>query len=79
VAWLGSAHLELQLRQTRIKPAGGGQRGVGPFLNDAAIVDDQNAVAELHGSKPMRDHDTGAVEHQSLERLLHQSFTLGIE
>ncbi len=38
-------HLELQLRQPRIEPAGAGERGVRALLDDAAVVDHQDAVA----------------------------------
>ena len=71
--------LELQLRQPRIEPAGGGEALVGAFLDDAAFVHHQDAVAGQHGREPMRDHERGALRHQPLERGLHQRLALGIE
>ena len=49
------------------------------LLDDAAMIDHQDTVAVLHGGKPVRDHDAGAIAHQSTERLLHKRFAFGIE
>ena len=61
------------------KPAGRGEAFVGAFLDDAALVHHQDAVAGEHGREPVRDHQRGALRHQPLERGLHQRLALGIE
>ena len=35
---------------------------VGSFLDDPAAVEDDDAVAVLHGGKPMGDHHAGAIQ-----------------
>ena len=50
-----------------------------PFLDDAALVHHQDAVAGEHGREPVRDHDGGALLHQPRERVLHQRLAFGIE
>ena len=57
----GSTVLELQLREPRVEPAGGRELLVGAFLDDAAGVHHQDAVAGEHGRQPMRDHQRGAL------------------
>ena len=49
------------------------------LLDDAALVEHQDAVAGQHGRKPMRDHQCGAALHQPRQRHLHQRLALGVE
>ena len=49
------------------------------LLDDAAMIDHQNTIAVLHGGEPVRNHDAGAIAHQSAKRLLNESFAFGIE
>ena len=49
------------------------------FLDDAAGLHHQDAVAGEHGRQPMRDHQRGAPAHQALERVLDQGLALGVE
>jgi hypothetical protein len=49
------------------------------LLDDAAVVEHQDAVAFEHRGKTMRDHDRRAPLHQAVERRLHQGLALGVE
>src|SRR5262245_13210453 len=71
--------LELQLGKSRVEAAGSGECLVSAFLDDAALVHDQDAVAGEDGCEPMRDHERGALGHQALERRLHIFLRLGVE
>ncbi len=68
-----------KLRKPRIKSTGGDQARVGALLDDAAVLQDKNAVGAKHGREPVRDDERGAVLHGALEGLLHQRFALGVE
>ena len=52
---------------------------MGAFLDDAAVLHDQDAVGLEHGRQPMRDDQRGAALHQLLQRRLHQRLALGVE
>src|SRR6516165_186177 len=54
-----SSALKLQLCEPRIKAAGGDERMMRPLLDDAALMQHQNAVAGQDCRQPMRDHDGG--------------------
>ena len=75
----GISALKLQSRQTGIKPALNDQALVRADLDDAALVEHQDAVAGQHGRQPMRDHQRGAALHQPRQRHLHQRLALGVE
>ena len=49
------------------------------FLDDPAFVHHDDAVGGAHGRQAVSDDDGGAVRHQSVERVLHQSLTLSVE
>ena len=55
------------------------QRGMGPFFHDLPFIQNQNAIGALNGAEPVRHDERGAVDHQALQRLLHQPFGLRIQ
>ena len=52
---------------------------MGALFNDASVVHDTYAVGICDGAQSMGDDYRGAVAHQSLKRLLNETFALGIE
>src|SRR5262245_39561440 len=52
---------------------------VGAFLNDPAVLDDDDPIGTANRGEPMRDDQGGAVLHQYFESLLHRMFGFGIE
>ena len=50
-----------------------------PALDDAAVVEHQDAGGVAHGRKPVRDHEGGAVLHHLVERGLHLHLGGGVE
>src|SRR5215472_13696204 len=65
--------------EMRIEAAGGEQLGVAARLDDAAGVDDDDAVGTLDRRQSVRDDDARAALHQSAERLLDEALGLGVE
>ena len=55
------------------------QCGMGPFFHDFPFIQDQDAIGALNGAEPMRHDEGGAVDHQALQRFLHQPFGLRIQ
>ena len=79
LAALSLCALELQPREACIKSAGGGERLVRAFFDDAAFVHYQDAVARENRRQPMRDHDRGALAHQIGQRGGNLRFAFGVE
>src|SRR5688572_17621728 len=52
------------------------QRAVVAFLDDAAAVEDEDALERAHRRQAVRDHDGGAALHQALGRILDQRLRL---
>ena len=52
---------------------------MGAFLDDAAVVHDDDAVGGADGGQAVGDDDRGAVFHQPLERVLDQPLAFGVE
>ena len=75
----GSLGRELHVSKTTVKPALGNQGTVGPLFYDASLIQHQYAIGLLHRCQPMSDHQSGAVFHHALQRLLHRTFGFGIE
>src|SRR5690606_15196818 len=65
--------------QAGIQAAARHQGVVGSFLDDAAAVDDIDAVGVLHRRQAVGDHQGGAAVHQPLQRRLHDGFALGVQ
>ena len=49
------------------------------FLDDAAAIQNEDAVGALHRRKPMRDDDRRAPAHEPIESLLHEELALVVE
>lgn len=73
------ARLELQPREFRVKPVFGNQRLMRAFLDDLAIVDDEDAMRFEHSCEPMRDDERCPLGHQLFERRLYEDLVFGIE
>src|SRR5688572_7121217 len=70
---------ELQLGETGIDAAPGYQAFMRAFLDDAAVIHDEDAVGAKHRRQPVRYDDGGAAQHQSFERGLDERLAAGIE
>src|SRR5881398_2850355 len=55
------------------------ERGPRPLLDDAALLEDEDAVATLNGREAMRDDDAGPVGEKRVDRALDVSLRRGIE
>ncbi len=55
------------------------QRLVSAFLDNVALLHDEDAVGLQNGREAVRDDDGRAAAHQFLQRLLHQLFAFGVE
>ncbi len=71
--------MKLQLGEPRVEAAGGGKCLVRAFFDDAALIEDQDAVAGQDSRQPMRDHDGGALAHQLGKRGGNLRLAFGIE
>ncbi len=60
------------LVQPGVFAVGGEQGAVGAAFEDAAVVDDQDAVGPQDRAEPMRDDERGAAFEQLFERALHE-------
>ena len=49
------------------------------FLDDSAVVHDDDAVGGADGREAVRDDDGGAVVHQPVERVLDQPLAFRVE
>ena len=78
-ALAASRPLELQSRQTRIKPVCRDELGMRALLDDLALIHHQDAVAGQDGGEAVCDHQRGAMSHQLFERGLHQRLAFGVE
>ena len=61
---------ELQLGETGVEGIAGHQLGVRADVDDAAVIDDDDAVGLQHRGEAVGDDDGRAPLHQALERLL---------
>ena len=52
---------------------------MGPLLEEAAAIDDEDHVGGQDGGEAVRDRDRGAAGEQRFERRLDQPFTGGVE
>jgi hypothetical protein len=71
--------LELQARQACVEAAACNKLGVGAFLDDPALVHDQNAVGAKHSRQRWAMTIVVRFEHQPFERLLNQFLAFRIE
>ena len=55
------------------------QLGVSATLDDAAVLDDHDAIGVLDRRQSMRNDQRRAVVHQLFERRLNEALRLGIE
>ena len=69
----------LPLPELGIEAALGDQLVVRPFLDDAAVVHDDQPVHRRDGRQPVRDGDHGLAFHQPVEVLLDRRLDLRIE
>src|SRR3546814_16279760 len=74
-----SSDLELQRGEARVEAAGCRQLAVAAALDQAALVDHQDAVGLQHGGEAVGDDQRRASGHEAVERLLHHALALGIE
>ena len=51
---------------------------VRPALDDPPVIEHQNLIRPHDRREPMRDHDTGPMKHQILQRLLDQPLRRGV-
>ena len=52
---------------------------MGSALDDAALLEHQDAVRIAHGGKPMRDDEHRAARHQTVHALLHDALGAGVD
>ena len=52
---------------------------MGSLFDEAAVIEHADAMSFLNGAETVRNHKTGAVRAELLERLLHQAFRAVIE
>ena len=71
--------VELQGGEVCIEPAGCHQFAVPTALDQAALVDHQDAIGLQHRRQPVRDDQRAAAGHQPVECLLHHPFAFRIE
>jgi hypothetical protein len=69
----------LQLGETGIEAALTQQLGVRAFLDDAALVHDQDAAGLLDRGQAMGDDEGRAPAHDALERRLHEALAFSVE
>ena len=60
---LSGAILELQSSQARVQPAARAQARVRSFLDNLALIHDDDAIGRAHGRETVRDDDRGPVGH----------------
>ena len=70
---------KLQLGETGIHAAFTDKLRVRAALDDAALVDDKNAVGFLHGRQAVGDDERCPVGHHAFKRTLHRAFVFSIE
>ena len=70
---------ELEPGEARVEPALRHERVMRAFGDDAAVVEDEDAVGLLHGREPVGHDEHRAAVGQPVHRLLHQPFAFGVE
>ena len=75
----GHAVVELERGEARVQSASGDERVVRALVDDAALVDDEDAVGVADRREAMRDHEGRAALHEPREGVLHGGLALGVE
>jgi len=70
---------KLKLGQTRVKFIASDQFNVVAYRHDTAVVHDHDAVNFLDRGQAVRNHQRGAVLHQTFQRRLHETFTFRVQ
>ena len=65
--------------QPGVKPALRHELLVGALLDDAALVDDHDAIGVSDRREPVGDHHRGPVSHQLVQRLLNEYLRMGVD
>src|SRR5690606_1976664 len=71
--------VELERGEAGVEAAPRRERLVRPVLDDAAPVEDEDAVGAADGREAVGDDERGAPLRQPVERLLHGPLALGVE
>src|SRR3546814_2170556 len=71
--------VKLQAGQPGVKSSLANQIVVRTLFDNLACIHHHDAVGRANGGQTMRDHDGGAVTHQTIKSVLDQSFGFGIE
>src|SRR4051812_43227613 len=70
----------LPLEQAAILAVGAGEQAlVGPVLDDAALVEDEDAIERTNGRQAVGDDDRRPADHQPLDRLLDERLRFRIQ
>ena len=70
---------KLQCCKTRVQAVGSNELVVASDLDDASVIEDDDAVGALHGRQPMRNHHRRTSCHGCLQCALHDLLAFGIE
>src|SRR5262249_60862949 len=70
---------ELELVELAVLAAARHQLAVRAALDDLPVRHDDDAVGTAHRRQAMRHHQRRAIDHEALERLLHEPFRLRVE
>ena len=73
------AGFELELGEAGVKAILGDEGLVAAFLDQPAIVENENPVGLEDGGEPMRDHEGRALRHHPFEGGLNHGLVFGIE
>src|SRR3546814_7265037 len=71
--------VKLQAGQPGVKSSLANQILVRTLFDNLTCIHHHDAVGRANGGQTVRDHDGGAVTHQTIKSVLDQSFGFGIE
>ena len=70
---------EVSIIQLRIMAAVLHQPIVAAFLDDAALLQNDDAIGGLHGGQPVRDEDRSALRQDQIKRIFDLALGKGID
>jgi hypothetical protein len=62
-----------------IETTASNQLSVRPFLDDLAVINNQDSVSHTHGRKPVRDNNARLTRRELAKPLEHKVFGLGVQ